>query len=255
MQKNSFNIIMMLVLVLIASSFSGCFDGNGGGSSPGDYAKNYLQGSKYTRIILEIDYVSGFSPSNQALETLEERIDRYCDKSEGTLRIRDSISSDVTSYSTEDLRDLESKNRDYNKQGTDMVIYCLYLDGEFKDDGNVIGLAYGPSSIAIFKEKIDDIDIPFWGPALGLTSSDYETSILVHEFGHLLALVNIGYESERSHEDDDHDNHCIYDSCVMYYSIETIDIYNLVLQEEREPPSDFGDDCKDDLSKLKLDQY
>lgn len=255
MEKRKRCIFVLLISVLTVLSSTGCIDSGGKESGPGDNAKLYLQGSKYNRIILEIDYVAGFSPSTQALTTLESRIDQYCDKSEGVLNIKDSISGTEDTYSVEDIEDLEKKNRDYFKQGSDIVIYCLYLDGSYSESSSVVGVAYGSSSIVIFKEKIDNIDIPFWAPAVGLTTSDYETSIIVHEFGHLLSLVNIGYESDRGHEDENYEHHCIHESCVMYHSIETIDIYGYVLEQEREPPSDFCSDCQYDLSKLKNDDY
>ncbi len=255
MEKGKRYIFVMLISVITVLSSTGCLDSGGKESRVGDNAKLYLQGSKYTRIILEIDYITGYPPSTQAITTLESRIDQYCDKSEGVLSIKDSISGNGDVYSVEDIKDLEKRNRDYFKQGSDTVIYCLYLDGEYSESSSVAGLAYGPSSIAIFKEKIDDIDIPFWGPAVGLTSSDYETSIIVHEFGHLLSLVNIGYESDKTHEDENNEHHCIHESCVMYYSIESIDIYAYVLEQEKVPPSDFCSDCQYDLSKLKNDDY
>lgn len=149
----------------------------------------------------------------------------------------------------DDIKKMEKEHRDYRNSGSDIVGYILYLNGFYSEDSNVLGIAYGPSSIAIFKEKIDDINIPIWA-ITQLSSSDYEKSVVVHEFGHLLALVNIGYESDRDHEDTK-ENHCRFDDCVMYYAIETASIYNLITQEDPKPPSDFCEHCRHDLENLK----
>lgn len=242
---------IVIVLVMILSS-SGCFDSEES-ASLGDYAKNYLKGDKYRRVIIEIDYAEGHGPSSQALETLRSRINQYCDKPDGDLVIKDDFTSTKSQYSDSDIRDLEKEQRNYHRTQSDIVIYALYLDGEYETDDNVLGIAYGPSSIAIFKEKIDDIPIPLWATNQ-VDSDDYEASVLVHEFGHLLALVNIGYESQRNHESA-YSHHCKHDRCVMYHSIESVSIQNLITQEDPKPPSDFYTDCKDDLSKLKSDVY
>ena len=247
--KIFFTLSIMLILILINS---GCLESESP-PSLGDFAKSYLQGGKYKRIIIEIDYVEGHRPSAQALDILRNRINLYCDKPDGEVIFQDAITTSQSQYTDDDIRDLEDKHRNYDKTSSDIVIYVLYLDGEYKKDSNVLGIAYGPSSIAIFKEKIDSIAIPVWAINL-VDSTDYESSVLVHEFGHLLALVNIIYKSERKHESA-YQHHCIHEECVMYHSVESASIKNLVTQENPKPPSDFCNDCKDDLSKLKSGHY
>jgi predicted Zn-dependent protease len=247
--KIFFTLSMMLVLILINS---GCIESESP-PSLGDFAKSYLQGGKYKRIIIEIDYVEGSRPSAQAQDTLRNRINRYCDKPEGEVIFQDAITASQSQYTDDDIKNLEDTHRTYDKTSSDIVIYVLYLDGQYKKDNNVLGIAYGPSSIAIFKEKIDSIAIPVWA-INQLDSTDYEASVLVHEFGHLLALVNINYDSERSHEST-YQHHCTHKECVMYHSIESASIKNLVTQEDPKPPSDFYNDCKDDISKLKSGHY
>jgi hypothetical protein len=138
-------------------------------------------------------------------------------------------------------------------KGSDIVAYVLYLNGVYSTNDDALGLAYGASSIAIFKEKIDNAAIPIWATNQ-VDNTDYEKSVLIHEFGHLLAMVNIGYESERNHEDT-HKHHCKNERCVMFYSIETVSIITLVTQSNPLPPSDFDDDCRHDLNMLKTGGY
>lgn len=251
MSKKTTALLIIILLQIIAISNSGCFDSETK-PGPGDYAKDYLQDSKYTKLIIEIDYVEGYAPSSKALDTLENRINVYCEKQE-VLPLQKRITSSKSSYSDEDIRNMEDEHRNYQKKGSDIVAYILYLNGVYSKNDDVLGIAYGASSIAIFKEKIDNIGIPIWAANL-VDNTDYEKSVLVHEFGHLLALVNIGYESERDHESS-HEHHCKYEDCVMYYSIETVSIRTLIAQDNPKPPSDFCDDCQYDLSRLKSGDY
>ena len=245
-RKTQAVLILALIQILVITN-AGCFEPD---TKPGlgDYAHAYLSDSKYERLIVEIDYVEGYEPSSQATDTLKNRLNFYCDKPEGILILKDSMTTTKSSYSDEDIRNLEDKHRDYFKMENDIVAYILYLNGEYSEDSNVLGIAYGASSAVIFKERIDEINIPIWAINL-VDNTDYEKSVLVHEFGHLLAMVNIGYESERNHEGQEH--HCRYDDCVMYHSVETVSIINLITQEEPKPPSDFCSDCRHDLNKLK----
>jgi len=251
MRSKSTTLIIIIILQILIISNAGCFESE---ESPGlgDYAEDYLQGEKYTRLIIEIDYVDGYAPSNKALDTLENRINRYCDKQE-VLILQKRFTSSKSTYSDDDIKDLEEEQRNYQKKGDDIVAYVLYLDGIYAKNDDVLGLAYGASSIAIFKEKIDSISIPFWATGL-VDNTDYEKSVLVHEFGHLLALVNIGYESDRNHESS-YRHHCRYDVCVMYHSVETVSIKSLITQEDPKPPSDFHTDCQYDLNQIKNGYY
>ncbi len=245
-------LLFVVLLLTVTLANTGCFEHETPPPVLGDYAKHYLQGSKYTRLIIEIDYVDGYAPSPQAMDNLRNRINSYCDKQE-VLILKKSFTTAQSTYSDEDIENLEEKHRDYRKSGKDIVAYILYLNGKYSKNENVLGVAYGASSIAIFKEKIDDISIPFWAVNL-VDNTDYEKSVVVHEFGHLLALVSINYVSDRTHESAN-EHHCIHDECVMYYQIETVSISNLISQEDPEPPSDFYSDCKYDLNKIKSGEY
>jgi predicted Zn-dependent protease len=226
---------------------SGCFES----TTPkelGDNARGYLQDKKYKRLIIEIDYVKDFYPSSEVQDHLKNRLNFYCDK-DNILLFSDEIPKTQSSYSLDDIKKLEKEHRDYRTTGRDIVAYVLYLNGFYSDDSNVLGIAYSETSFAIFKEQIYDINLPILA-GNQVTHVDYEKSVVIHEFGHLLALVNFGYESDRNHEDT-RGNHCKFEDCVMYYSIETTSIIDLFTQDDPKPPSDFGNDCRHDLSTLK----
>ena len=243
------------LLIGVALFLSGCIAPPPSGSNgPGDHAKFFLQGHTFTRLIVEIDYVDGYAPSMEAVNLLETRLDSVTDKNEISFSQR-NFSSDQNRYSIDDIKELEKKNRDFEKGEFTVVIYLLYLNGEFEDNENVLGITYSASAVAIFKEKIDSMDIPLWAALSGLSTEDYEKSVLIHEAGHLLGLVNEVYTSQKDHEDPNHPHHSTNDKSVMYWAIEQATITDLVTRDDPEPPTQFDDDDKDDLMKLKNDFY
>ena len=122
------------------------------------------------------------------------------------------------------------------------MIHILYLNGEFEDYDKTLGLAYTGSSFAIFHEKIEDAAF------LLISAQDIEKSVLVHEYGHLLGLVNNGYTSPHDHEDSEHPNHSNNEDSVMYWAVESQDLYN---QLDGEPPNNFDNYDLDDLKLMK----
>jgi hypothetical protein len=47
-----------------------------------------------------------------------------------------------------------------------------------------------------------------------------ETTVITHEFGHILGLTNLGTALQSKHEDAEHPKHCIEKTCLMYWSSE-----------------------------------
>ena len=79
--------------------------------------------------------------------------------------------------------------------------------------------------MALFSDSIDEADGPFGRPSV----EDVENSVLVHEVGHLLGLVNLVYQSPVDHEDH-HPGHSNNDESVMYWAIESADVSNFILE-------------------------
>ncbi|MDG6221451.1 MAG: hypothetical protein QCI38_08410, partial [Candidatus Thermoplasmatota archaeon] len=137
-------------------------------------------------------------------------------------------------------------------------IYVLCLNGQYEGSSSVLGVAYNNTSFAIMEENVKAIGIPMILRRAGLTVEDFETSVAIHEMGHLWGLVNLNYTSERDHEDPDHPHHCKHDDCVMYWALETSPssyIQNYLSTGNVKPPTTFCDDCIFDLNKIKAGEY
>ena len=99
------------------------------------------------------------------------------------------------------------------------------------------------STVALFSDTIEEADGPFGRPLV----EDVENSVLVHEVGHLLGLVNLVYQSTIDHEDPDHPGHSSNDESVMYWAVESADVSNFIFGSL---PNDFDDDDRSDLAGL-----
>ena len=200
-----------------------------------------LKGNSYSKLHIEVNYVTGNEPDSDALNLLKQRIQEVTDKTSISVS-QSSFGSTDNSYTLEEILEIENNERTRTKSGNTFVIHILYLNGEYEDNDQTLGLAYSGSSFALFKEKIED------SAFLLISSTDIERSVIVHEFGHLLGLINNGYQSPHNHEDSQHPHHSNNDESVMYWAIESQDIGN---QIDCEPPNNFDSDDLDDLRLMK----
>jgi predicted Zn-dependent protease len=108
--------------------------------------------------------------------------------------------------------------------GDEIGVYFLYTNGNFTEN-NVLGAAYRNTSMVLFGKKIHDNS-----GSLGQASrTKLEATVLEHEFGHILGLVDIGSPMQTNHKDAAHGNHCSNTNCLMYYASETTDILGFLV--------------------------
>ena len=112
-----------------------------------------LQSDKYPRLHIEIDYVTEHAPDSDAVDLLKQRIKETTDKTSISVS-QNSFGSTDSSYSMEEILDIEKAQRERYKSGNTFIIHILYLNGEYEDNDQTLGLAYKGSSFVIFKEKI-----------------------------------------------------------------------------------------------------
>jgi len=237
---------IFIITVILVLTTPGCLDSLKDSvvscdNITGECRYEILKGNEYSKIHIEVNYVTGNSPESDALNLLKQRVQEVTDKSTITVS-QSSFGSTDNSYTLEEILELEDKQRTRFKSGNTFVIHILYLNGEYSDNDQTLGLAYSGTSFAIFKEKIEDAAF------LLISAKDIEKSVIVHEFGHLLGLVNNGYQSPHDHEDPQHPHHSNNEESVMYWAIESQDIGN---QLDGEPPNDFDNYDLDDLKLMK----
>jgi hypothetical protein len=101
------------------------------------------------------------------------------------------------------------------------------------------------STIAIFGDSVEEAKGPIFGRP---SAEEVENSVIVHEVGHLLGLVNIVYNSLEEHEDPEHPNHSSNDDSVMYWAIDSTSIGSIF---SGELPDEFDQYDLQDLNDMK----
>lgn len=190
---------------------------------------NFLSNTKYKSLIVEVNYMKGYEPTQQALNNLEELLEERLNKSSGiTMTSKEIPAVGKQSYNITDINNIENMYRKTYPALNVLSAYFLFVDGAYYLDENnskVLGVAHNQTSVAIFEETIQD----YSGGVTQPSTSALESAVINHEFGHLLGLVNNGTPMANNHQDSNHGHHCNNSSCLMYYTAETSDIVaNLV---------------------------
>lgn len=211
----------------------------------GSNARAMLRGDR-PGLVVEIDVQQGVRFGQDAVDHLVAVLGRVLDKP-GGIRFAggNTFASDRTAWSTDDLRAAAAANRSTATTDTEVSVHVLYVAGGHQQDGeqtSAIGIAFSASEVALFPDR--------WQGISGLlgSSAAVERAVLVHEFGHLLSLVNIGYRSDIDHEDPDHPGHSSNQQSVMFHAIESTLIGQVF---SGPPPDDFDDADRADLEGLR----
>jgi hypothetical protein len=192
----------------------------------------------------------GVSPDQGALGTLRDTVARYATaRTQVGFAGGSTIGSSRTEWSAADITAAAAAHRDVASGRDVLAIQVLYLRGGFVADGELtdaIGVALNASVLAVFPER--------WRSGIGLLGSAQavERAVLVHEYGHLLGLIDLTFTSDRPREDPDHPGHSNDDRSVMFWAIESTAIGQVF---SGTPPSTFTADDEADIAGLRDGRY
>lgn len=185
----------------------------------GDSGADILANDNFTNLEIQIAFVQGFRPTEEAMQNFETYLREFSFKQEITVVYTELESPGEETLTLEEISDLELDNRtSYNDDDT-LAIYIYFADapsdGDDPDSNLVtLGAVYRNTSMVIFEETIRDLAAQF-SPISTINRSDVETATLNHEFGHLFGLVNLGTAMVNPHEDEEAANHCNVEGCLM----------------------------------------
>ena len=242
----------VLRLFLIAAVFAGCSKTStsyiNNPNAPdhlhnrpvGASARELLAANPYSSLKIEIQYMPGFAPDPAALNHLQATLSTLLNKPSGITIVTNQVpASGNLTLNADNILEIERNNRTSFTAASQISVYVLYTNGNYTE-GNVLGIAYRNTSVALFGKKIHDNS-----GAIGQTSrTKLEATVLVHELGHLLGLVDLGSPMQTNHKDAAHGNHCNNTSCIMHYASETTDILGFLLTGNI--PS-FDVNCRTDM--------
>lgn len=183
----------------------------------GQSAHDLLSADVYTSLLVEINYMPGRQPSATTMSYLQNFIESTCNKPAGVRIITRPIgTAGKTALNIEEITALEKTHRTAYAGTTQMGVSILLTDGYYSGD-DLFAVSYWNTSFCIFGKLLDD-----YSGSPGQVSKDQLLStILAHEFCHLLGLVNQGSPMQAAHKDDSNGAHCTDTNCLMYYTIET----------------------------------
>ena len=196
----------------------------------GESATELLTQEEFDALKVNLVYVEGYAPSAKTLENLESFLQQRLHKPQGIQITQTAISSPALApYSLEDIRQIEEEFRSGFNEGKNLAVFVFMADGSFADNENVLGVAYRNTSLALFGSKMQEHSGGIGQPSQALL----ETTVMNHEFGHIMGLVNVGTDPQTDHQDEAHGRHCDVEDCLMYWTAETGDVVsNLVGMSE-----------------------
>ena len=187
----------------------------------GSSSNDLLSDKKFKSMVIEVVYVTGFEPSNAAINNFVSFLTARTYKPNGISVIKRSIPPPGNSpYTNEEIVSIEDANRTKYNTSDQIAVWAFFADGKSSKDTDtsvILGTAYRNTSFVIYEQTIQNLSNSPFEPNRSLL----ETTVITHEFGHILGLTNLGTALQSNHEDAAHPKHCIEKTCLMYWSSET----------------------------------
>ncbi|WP_343328463.1 membrane metalloprotease [Polaribacter staleyi] len=229
--KNIFLSVILVSSILISCSSENeeIIDGETGNTvnvatnrqATGSSANDLLSANTFKKMIVELSYIEGFKPSDAAINNFKSFITNRTNKPEGvTFSIKEIAATNKEVYTLDEVVALEKTNRTTYNSDTTIAVWVLFINGKSSSDTNssaILGSAYWNTSFVIYEETIHGLSNSAFEPERSLL----ESSVIHHEFGHILGLTNLGTELQSDHEDTEHPKHCDEKDCLMYWAAET----------------------------------
>ncbi len=239
------HILLFAILTLSVSckkedvkSVNGSATGNN--RQVGSSANELLSAAIYTGLAVEVLYMPGYLPDQNALNNMQAFVSSVCNKPLGiSISMRQIPASGKTSLSVDDVKNIENTNRTKFNEGSTLAVSIIYADAPATQT-NVLGSAYKNTSMVVFAKTIKNNS----GGLNQTPRTKLETTVLTHEFGHLFGLVDLGSAMQTNHVDVAHDKHCINQTCLMYYASETNQMAGILVSA---PVPSLDANCKNDL--------
>jgi len=182
----------------------------------GSSANDLLSSSRYPKLQIEIQYMPGYAPDASSVNNLVAFLKTRINKPGDITIIQEEIGASVLPVSS--LNNIVSIERTYRKHFTGngvISVYVLITNGYYSNS-NIFATSYWNTSVCLFGNSINDNSGHFGQ----VSRSILMTTLLEHEFGHLMGLVDQGSPMLTNHKDSSNGAHCDNPDCLMYYDVE-----------------------------------
>lgn len=187
----------------------------------GASAADILGDETYSNMVIEALYNPGFRPTAEAMANFVSFLQDRTFKDDINVVYREIPSPGLNEISIQQAADLEDDNRTLYNEGNTLALYIYFSDaiaeGDDLQSGLVtLGAVYRNTSMIVYEQTVKFLG----SQSSQVTAADVETATLMHEFGHLLGLVDLGSPQVNEHDDPVSPNHCITEGCLMRAEIE-----------------------------------
>lgn len=182
----------------------------------GRSANDLLSAAKYSILNIEVQYMPGYKLEDAAVTNITTFLNSLCNKPGGIIITQTQVTGSGDTLSPDKIALLEKQNRTSYTSGSTISVYILVTDG-YDTSATRLGYAYRNTSLCLLGKNIFDHS----GGIGNISRVALESSVLEHELGHILGLVNLGSPMQQNHQDADHNNHCTNTKCLMYYAVQT----------------------------------
>lgn len=221
----------------------------------GSLCRTYLRPA-VPRLIVEIDAQAGAELPPAVIDHLTATVGAVVDKPGGiTVDASGTIAGGAQPWTLESIREAAAASRTHAPTTDTTVIHVLAVRGEphqtppadgQPDIRGSIGIAFAAGELVVFPDRIDGLSALVGGTTAVLRA------VTVHEVGHLLCLVNLGYTSDIPHEDPSHPGHSVDQGSVMFHAVETTAVGQIFTGP---PPDTFTTNDLADLEGLRTGRY
>ncbi|HYH56759.1 MAG TPA: hypothetical protein VD772_09115 [Anseongella sp.] len=191
----------------------------------GASAREILSAADYQSVEVEIQYMPGYEPEEATVNNLRNFLNELINKPAGMqIHVNEIPASAKERLSAEEIEKIEEEYRTVYTEGPKLGIY----------------LAYKNTSMALFGKTIHDNT----GGLAKPSRVKLETTVMEHEFGHIMGLVHTGSPMQSNHQDPEHGSHCNNGECLMYYASETTAVLDFLVSS---PVPGLDAACRNDL--------
>lgn len=189
--------------------------------NPGVSAEDFLSSEEFDNLKLQIQYMQGYEPTAESLSDFQVFLEERLHKANITILEPEEIpQSGQSSYSANEVRELEREHRSEFSEEDSLAAYFIILDGEF-DSAYVLGITHFNTSMALFGETIQSTS----DGKFQLSRAKVESIVMQHEIGHIIGLVNNGVGMQTEHRDEENGRHCDAEDCLMYFAVRTTNFF------------------------------
>lgn len=187
----------------------------------GASANDILANDTYSDMVIEAVYNPGFRPTAAAVSEFVSFLEERTFKTDISVVYREIPSEGVETYSIQQAADLEADVRTLYNEDDTIAIYIYFSDASSEGDDPqndlvTLGASYRNTSMIIYEKTIKSLA----AQSSEITEADIESATLMHEFGHLFGLVDLGTPQVNQHQDLLAPNHCDVADCLMQAEIQ-----------------------------------